>query len=221
MTTYMFGFRSVLDVINEQKDKYRTRQNTKDMFRVGDAVKIIVPAQDHTFFDKDHTYGTVVEIRQEYYWSTGIKVALMDRARQGVTVMGFEPSDIIKIERTAHEGRLQYLVQEYIQNAFLLYPTEDIFRSPMFQIKFQNPHVFDETGVYLELGYFKMMKINDDKFWEIKSIIGMVLSSFFKYFTAIIVENKTVGNGSKLVGTEYFFERDIRMTHTYEIQSTH
>lgn len=102
--------RSVWDVIQEQYDKYQTLQNTYEMFKPGDTVRIITPAQDHNFFDMENSYGRVVSNLGKH---TGITVFVFDVKGPTVNVWGFEPMDLIHVDQM-HDERLERAIQEYI-----------------------------------------------------------------------------------------------------------
>lgn len=86
---------SVFDKIQEQKEKYNTKNNTFDMFPIGTKVQVITLGQDHYFFSGKET-GIVIKNSGEYL---GI-IIQFDKARHFEdgyiqTSFNFEPEDLI------------------------------------------------------------------------------------------------------------------------------
>jgi hypothetical protein len=103
--------RSVWDVMQEQYDIYQTGNNTYDMFKPGDTVRIITPAQDHNFFDMDNSYGRVISNSGRYL---GLKIFVYNIIKSTVSAWGFEAKDVIHSEET-HNKKLETAIQKYVQ----------------------------------------------------------------------------------------------------------
>lgn len=91
--------KSVSDVNEEYKKKYRTKENTKDMFPVGSRVRVICVYQDCYFFypEEDDTYGTVTRIG-----TSGMIIVKWDVPKQYPSHLqeefNFDPEDLLLVE---------------------------------------------------------------------------------------------------------------------------
>ena len=89
--------KSVWDLIQESIEKYDTRNNTYEMFSVGNRVKVVTPAQDFNFFFNEPT-GVVVRNSGKYL---GIIVEWDEpRHFEGGHIekeFNFIPSDLVKL----------------------------------------------------------------------------------------------------------------------------
>jgi len=88
---------SVWDIIQERKDKFKTRCNTFEMFPVGCRARVITIGQDFNFFDGTEA-GTVVRNTGQYL---GIELKF-DKSRHFdnghvQTSFNFAPDDLIRL----------------------------------------------------------------------------------------------------------------------------
>ena len=90
--------KSLLELIEERKEFFGTKNNTFDMFPVGTRVKVITLAQDFRFFEGNET-GVVVRNTGE---KLGIIVKLDEPIKYDddniITEFGFNPDDLIVLE---------------------------------------------------------------------------------------------------------------------------
>lgn len=89
---------TVWDMNQERKDRFKTRENTFDMFPVGSRVQIICVACDHHFFDGSEE-GKV--IRNENRYLSIIVEFDEPRHFEGGGIQkefGFNPDDLILLE---------------------------------------------------------------------------------------------------------------------------
>lgn len=92
--------KSVFDVIEAEKDRYNTKENTFDMFPVGTKVQVITRGQDFNFFSGTET-GIVIENKYRYLTIS----VRFDKPRhfEGGYIQesfGFNPDDLIVLEST-------------------------------------------------------------------------------------------------------------------------
>lgn len=91
---------SIIDKIQELKQKHNTIKNTYKMFPVGTKVQIITVAQDFNFFSGTET-GVVVK-NPERYLGIIVKFDVPRHFENGYiqTKFGFDPSDLIVLKKS-------------------------------------------------------------------------------------------------------------------------